>query len=176
MKIMIPRSSSQRALVSLVQIPAKSCLVSLANHLTNSYKCSQTGWLYKWMCCKDWSYSIWIANETPHSSSTPIVWPSKLNYNCSYDQMGIDTTYLNNSPAVTWLYHICVKYNVAINIRIGKLLKRNMFKSLEADRGSNVYTHANEREVVVRIFAEWGTGFEHSRKAQIFPEDNSLRR
>ena len=66
---------------------------------------------------------------------------------------------------------------MAIKIRIGKLLKRNMFKSLKGDRGSNVCTHTNETEVVVRIFiAEWGTGFEHSRKAQIFREDRCLPR
>ena len=62
---------------------------------------------------------------------------------------------------------------MAINIRIGKLLKRNMFKSLKGD----VYTHTNETEFVVRIFgAEWGTGFEHSRKGQTFLEDRSLPR
>ena len=47
-----------------------------------------------------------------------------------------------------------------------------MFKSLKGDRGSNVCTHTNETEVVVRIFgAEWGTGFEHSRIGQTFRED-----
>ena len=52
-----------------------------------------------------------------------------------------------------------------------------MFKSLKEDRGSNVHTHTNETEVVVRIFiAEWGTGFEHLRKAQTFLEDRSLPR
>ena len=51
---------------------------------------------------------------------------------------------------------------------IGKLLKRNMFKSLKGDRASNVFTHANKTEVVVQIFgAEWGTGVEHSRKTHI---------
>lgn len=69
---------------------------------------------------------------------------------------------------------------MAINIRTGKLLKRNIFKSLNGEQGSNVYTHTNETEVVVRIFgAEWGTGFEHSRKTHICEEiesNNQLQR